>query len=111
LQGISADLYEAATVDGANGIQKFLYITIPQLKPIIVSMSMLDLIWTTQQFSLVWMTTGGGPIHATEMLSTYTYKLAFSTYEFSQASTSAVIVLVISLILAFFYVKNQKARE
>jgi multiple sugar transport system permease protein len=57
------------------------------------------------------MTTGGGPIHATEMLSTYTYKLAFSTYEFSQASTSAVIVLVISLILAFFYVKNQKARE
>jgi multiple sugar transport system permease protein len=111
LQGISADLYEAATVDGANGVQKFLYITIPQLKPIIVSMSMLDLIWTTQQFSLVWMTTGGGPIHATEMLSTYTYKLAFSTYEFSQASTSAVIVLVISLILAFFYVKNQKARE
>ncbi len=98
-------------MDGANGIQKFLYITIPQLKPIIVSMSMLDLIWTTQQFSLVWMTTGGGPIHATEMLSTYTYKLAFSTYEFSQASTSAVIVLVISLILAFFYVKNQKARE
>lgn len=111
LQGISADLYEAATVDGANGIQKFLFITIPQLKPIIISMAMLDCIWTMQQFPLVWMTTGGGPIHATEMLSTYTYKLAFSKYDFSMASTSAVIILIFSMLMAMIYVKNQKARE
>lgn len=111
LQGISPDLYEAATVDGANGVQKFFYITIPQLKPIIVSMAMLDFIWTMQQFSLVWMTTAGGPIHATEMLSTYTYKLAFSKYAFSLASTSAVIILLFSMFLAFFYVRNQKARD
>ena len=47
-------------------------------------MALLDFIWTTQQFALIWMTTGGGPIHATEMLSTYTYKLAFAQYEFSR---------------------------
>lgn len=111
LQGISVDLYEAANVDGANAVQKFLYITIPQLKPIIVSMAMLDCIWTMQQFSLVWMTTGGGPIRATEMLSTYTYKLAFSKYEFSLASASAVIIFVFSMLLAFVYVKKQKARD
>lgn len=111
LQGISADLYEAATVDGANSVQKFFFITIPQLKPIIVSMAMLDCIWTMQQFTLVWMTTGGGPMNVTEMLSTYTYKQAFSEYAFSLASTSAVIVLVFSMILALFYVKNQKARD
>jgi multiple sugar transport system permease protein len=111
LQGISTDLYEAATVDGANSIQKFLFVTIPQLKPIIVSMAMLDCIWTMQQFPLVWMTTGGGPIHATEMLSTYTYKLAFSKYDFSLASTSAVIILIFSMFLALIYVKNQKARD
>jgi multiple sugar transport system permease protein len=111
LQGISADLYEAATVDGAGSVQQFFNITIPQLKPIIVSMAMLDFIWTMQQFPLVWMTTGGGPIHATEMLSTFTYKLAFGKYAFSMASTSAVIILVISLIIAFFYVRNQKARD
>lgn len=111
LQGISPDLYEAATVDGANGIQKFLFVTIPQLKPIIVSMSMLDCIWTMQQFPLVWMTTGGGPIHATEMLSTFTYKLAFSKYDFSLASTSAVIVLIFSMCLALLYVRHQKARD
>jgi len=111
LQGISSDLYEAATVDGANIVQKLIFVTIPQLKPIIVSMAMLDFIWTMQQFPLVWMTTGGGPIHATEMLSTYTYKLAFSQYEFSLASTSAVIILVFSMLIALIYVKNQKARD
>ena len=111
LQGISEDLYEAATVDGANNVQKFLFITIPQLKPIIVSMAMLDCIWTMQQFTLVWMTTGGGPMHVTEMLSTYTYKQAFSSYAFSLASTSAVIILLFSMIMAVFYVKNQKARD
>lgn len=111
LQGISADLYEAAIVDGANTVQKFCFVTIPQLKPIIVSMAMLDFIWSSQQFSLVWMTTGGGPIHATETLSTFTYKQAFQTYTFSIASTSAVIILVFSMLLATLYVFNQKARD
>lgn len=115
LQGIPGDLYEAATVDGANSVQKFLYVTLPQLKPIIVSMMMLDFIWTMQQFTLVWMTTGGGPAvpggNATEMLSTYTYKLAFSDYEFSLASTSAVIILLASMCMAVLYVRNQKARD
>jgi multiple sugar transport system permease protein len=111
LQGIPSDLYEAATIDGANSIQSFRYVTIPQLKPIIISMALLDFIWTMLQFPLVWMTTGGGPIHVTEMLSTYTYKLAFSSYEFSSASASAVILLILSLCMALFYVKNQKARD
>lgn len=110
LQGIPNDLYEAATIDGANEPQKFWHITIPQLFPIIISIAMLDFIWTMQVFALVWMTTGGGPIHATEMLGTYTYKLAFSTYKFSLASTSAVIILFISMSVAFFYVRHQKAR-
>ena len=68
LQGISADLYEAAAVDGANGIQRFFNITIPQLKPVLISMAVLDLIWTSQQFALIWLTTGGGPLNVTEML-------------------------------------------
>ncbi len=111
LQGIPSDIYEAATVDGANSVKRFLFVTLPQLKPIIISIAMLDFIWTTQQFALVWMTTGGGPIHATEMLSTYTYKFAFSKYEFSMASTSAIIILLVSMCLAIIYVRNQKARD
>jgi multiple sugar transport system permease protein len=111
LQGIPTELYEAAEVDGANGWQRFTRITLPQLKPIIISMALLDVIWTTQQFALIWMTTGGGPLGTTEMLSTFTYKLAFSKYQFGTASAAAAIVLVISMVLAFFYVRAQKARD
>ncbi|MBB3464398.1 carbohydrate ABC transporter permease [Rhizobium sp. BK377] len=110
LQGIAKDLYEAAGIDGANEFQKFRYITIPQLMPIIISIALLDFIWTMQVFPLVWMTTGGGPIYATEVLSTYTYKLAFSSYEFSRASASAIFILLISMGATYFYIKHQKAR-
>lgn len=111
LQGIPRDLYEAARIDRAGPIKQFLHVTLPQLKPIVISMALLDFIWTTQQFALIWMTTGGGPINRTEMVSTYTYKLAFATYDFSVASAAAVIVLVLSMVLAFFYVRHQKSRD
>lgn len=112
LQGISSDLYEAAAIDGANARNTFFRITIPQLKPILVSLLMLDVIWTFQQFSLIWMTTGGGPINATEMMSTYIYKFAFSKYQYSMASTAACVVLGFCIILAVIYVRQQqKARD
>ncbi|GIE95440.1 carbohydrate ABC transporter permease [Paractinoplanes rishiriensis] len=110
LQGIPHDLYEAAAVDGANPVQRFLHVTLPQLRPVIISMAVLDLIWTSQQFALIWMMTGGGPLNATEMLSTYTYKQAFSEYEFATASAAAVIVLLLTMVLAFFYVRQQRER-
>jgi multiple sugar transport system permease protein len=111
LQGIPDQLYEAGRIDGANGRQLFRYITIPQLMPIILSLAMLDFIWTMQQFPLIWMTTGGGPLHVTEMLSTFTYKLAFSSYKFSHASASAFIILVLSMFVALFYVRKQRASD
>lgn len=111
LQGIPDQLYEAGTIDGANGRQLFRYITLPQLRPIILSLAMLDFIWTMHQFTLIWMTTGGGPIHVTEMLSTFTYKMAFSSYKFSQASASAFIILALSMFVALFYVRKQRASD
>ncbi|CAN7669048.1 sugar ABC transporter permease [Pararhizobium sp. LjRoot235] len=110
LQGIPKELYEAAGIDGANEFEKFWYITIPQLMPIIISIALLDFIWTMQVFPLVWMTTGGGPIYSTEVLSTFTYKLAFAQYEFSLASASAMIILVISMSVTYFYIKHQQRR-
>jgi len=111
LQGIPNDLYEAAAIDGANISQRFFRITLPQLKPIIISLVMLDFVWTIQQFALIWMTTGGGPINATEMMSTFIYKLGFSKYEYAQASASAVILLVVCTIVAIFYVRHQRGQE
>ena len=111
LQGVPGELYEAADMDGANELKQFWHITIPHLVPIIVSIVLLDFIWTMQVFPLVWMTTGGGPIHATEMLSTYTYKLAFARYQFSLASASAIVVLVLSMAVTYFYIRHQRASD
>ena len=108
LQGVPTELYEAARVDGAGAFRQFRSVTLPALRPIIYSMALLDLLWTTQQFTLIWATTGGGPLERTEVLSTFTYKLAFNSYQFSMASTSAVIILLASLVVAVFYVRRQR---
>ena len=111
LQGISPDLYEASSLDGANTVQSFFGITIPQLKPILISLIMLDFVWTLQQFALIWMTTGGGPVNATETISTWIYKQGFTKYQYSMASTGAVILLVVFSIIGVSYVRHQRAEE
>lgn len=111
LQGISTDLYEASALDGANAIQTYFRITLPQLKPILISLLMLDFVWTLQQFALIWMTTGGGPVNATETISTYIYKQGFTKYQYSLASTGAVILLIICTVIGVLYVRQQKARD
>lgn len=111
MQGIPGELYEAATIDGADNVQRFRHITIPHLAPIIVSIAMLDFIWTMHLFPLVWMTTGGGPGRSTEMLATFTYKLAFTTFDFSLASASAVIILIVSIAVALLYIRYQRASD
>ncbi|MCY4145798.1 MAG: sugar ABC transporter permease [Chloroflexi bacterium] len=111
LQGIPDDLYEAGRVDGGNSWQLFRFITLPQLKPIIVSLALLDFIWTIHQFTLIWMTTGGGPMRSTEVLSTYTYKAAFSSHEYSIASTLAMIILAICTFVGILYVRNQRMTD
>jgi multiple sugar transport system permease protein len=108
LQGVPTDLYEAARVDGAGAFRQFLSVTLPALRPILYSMALLDMLWTTQQFTLIWATTGGGPINRTEVLSTFTYKFAFNSYQFSMAATSAVVILLASLVVAVFYVRRQR---
>ncbi len=111
LQGISTDMYEASALDGANGIRTFIHITLPSLKPILISLIMLDFVWTLQQFALIWMTTGGGPVGSTETIATYIYKQAFSKYKYSIASTAAVLLLIICIIIGIFYVRHQRSEE
>jgi multiple sugar transport system permease protein len=108
LQGISEDLYESGAIDGANAVSRFLYITVPQLKPILISIAMLDFIWTLQSFNVIWMLTGGGPVNATQTLSIFIYKLTFQKVDYSMAATAATVLLLVCVIIAIFYVKQQK---
>jgi len=109
LQGISTELYEAAALDGAGTVQTFFHITIPQLKPILLSLIMLDFVWTLQQFALIWMTTGGGPVGASETIATYIYKQGFTKFQYSTASAAAVLLLLVCTVIAVFYVRQQKS--
>ena len=108
LQSIPPELYEAAAVDGAGACARFRYVTIPSIKPVIASVGLLDAIWNFRLFDLVYLTTGGGPLNSTHVLATYTYRLAFESFEFGKASALAVMMLFCTLVLSFFYFRYQK---
>jgi arabinogalactan oligomer/maltooligosaccharide transport system permease protein len=99
LQSIPADLYEAARVDGASRWQQFRSITLPSLKPALVPAIILSVIWTFNQFNVIFLVSAGDPGGATEILITQSYKLAFQQYRYGYAAAySAIIFLIL-----FFY--------
>jgi multiple sugar transport system permease protein len=99
MQAISVDLYEAARIDGAGEWRQFWYITLPNLRYIILVMVVLHVTFTFNNFDFVYLSTGGGPVNATEVLSTYIYKQAWNGYQLGYASAGGVIMLVILVIL------------
>ena len=105
IAGLPEDVYEAATVDGANGWQKIFYITLPLLKSTIMAVLMLGFIYTLRVFDIIWIMTKGGPGIATEVLPTLAYRLSFINFNFGQSSAVSVIILAILLIAAVLYLK------
>ncbi|HEX7556536.1 MAG TPA: sugar ABC transporter permease [Leptolinea sp.] len=105
LAGLPEDVYEAATVDGANGWQKVFYITLPLLKSTILAVLMLGFIYTLRVFDIIWIMTKGGPGTATEVLPTLAYRLSFINFNFGQSAAVSVIILAILLIAAVLYLK------
>lgn len=103
LQSIPDELYEAAEVDGAGALQSFWYITIPQLKPIILINIILITISTLNTFDMILPLTGGGPGRATEVLSLRTYNVIFGQFSLAGGAVLAVIMLAISLGLTLGY--------
>jgi multiple sugar transport system permease protein len=102
---IPRSLYEAASVDGATPIKQFWYITLPQLRPILLVNTILISIFTLNSFDLILPLTGGGPGRATEVLALYAYNTIFRNFDLSNGAVLAVILLLISLIFTLFYVR------
>jgi multiple sugar transport system permease protein len=109
--GLPVDVYEAATVDGANTFKKFRSITLPLLKPTILAVLMLGLIYTLRVFDIIWIMTRGGPGNQTEVLPTFAYRLSFVNFQFGQSSAVSVIVLVILFIVSIFYVRSTSSES
>lgn len=102
LQGIPKDLYEAASVDGANVVQRFWNITIPGLRNVIMVVSIMSIIWALNDFEMVWLITRGQPFDRTHIFGTLTYKYAFETMQLGKGIAVSVFMAPLLVILILF---------
>jgi multiple sugar transport system permease protein len=93
LQTIPPELYEAATIDGAGALDRFRYVTLPLLKPVVFIVTMFSLIFTFSDFQLVYVLTRGGPANATHLFATYAFDLAMSGGQFGLGASVALAML------------------
>lgn len=100
LQGVSKTLYEAAEIDGANGVQKFFYITIPSLSNTMFFLTMISFISSFQMFTPVQIMTKGGPGTSSSVLVYYIYKAAFQNNDIGGASAMAWILFLLVFIFS-----------
>jgi multiple sugar transport system permease protein len=108
LQSISAELYEAAQVDGASPLQQFRYVTLPQLRPHLTINLILITIATFNTFDMILPLTGGGPGRATEVLALRAYNVIFREFSLGQGSVLALLMLAFSLLMTVGYLRLLK---
>ncbi len=99
LQGVPADLYEAARVDGANPLQMFGRITFPLILPQATTMGLFMLVWQLASFDLIYAMTGGGPGFATQVLAYNIYQAAFGGLNFGYASAISLVLFALVIIM------------
>jgi multiple sugar transport system permease protein len=93
LQTVPPELYEAATIDGAGGWQRFRYVTLPLLKPIILIVTLFSVIFTFADFQLVYVLTHGGPQNATQLFATYAFDIAMGAGQLGLGASVALTML------------------
>lgn len=111
LQTVPQNQYEAADIDGANGFHKFLYVTLPNIRGVIMIVSCLMVIWNFNNFDLIWTTTQGGPVNATMTLAVYVYRNAFVGLDIGYAAAIGLIWLLILLFFSTFYIRVMKGDD
>jgi arabinogalactan oligomer/maltooligosaccharide transport system permease protein len=111
LQSISADMYEAATVEGATRSQQFWRITLPLLKPTLVPAVILSVVWTFNMFNVIYLVSGGEPAGANEILITKAYKIAFEEYRYAYSAAYSTVIFLILLVYGVFQTRMTRATE
>ncbi|RCG29920.1 sugar ABC transporter permease [Sphaerisporangium album] len=111
LQGIPAQLYEAAGLDGANAWQRFTRITLPLLRPVTVVVLTLGLIYTLKVFDVIMVLTQGGPADSSQTLTTFSYDLSFQQLAFGRGAAVGNILIVVAVVFAFVYLRATRDAE
>ena len=105
LQGIPEDLYEAGAVDGANIWDKFRFITMPMLRPVIIASVILRVIGLVNSPDILLILTGGGPGDSTQVLSLYAFQTAYLDFDFGYAGALSVVMFAILMIFTVLYIR------
>lgn len=104
LQSIPEELYEAARIDGASSWKRFLHVTLPQLRSVILVVLLLRTIWMFNKFDIIWLMTRGGPQNATEHLPVLAYRLTFELYDVGKgAAVSTIAFLILSFFILIYF--------
>jgi multiple sugar transport system permease protein len=104
LQAIPRDLYDAAEIDGAGAVSRFLHVTLPLLSPVIMVTLLQSLIWSAHNFSLIYIMTGGGPVYASEVLTTHLWRTAFPSGQIGQAAAAGGLLMVVLGVIGSLWV-------
>ncbi|MFB9760832.1 carbohydrate ABC transporter permease [Ectobacillus funiculus] len=108
LKQISAELYEAASVDGASKVRQFFSITLPMLSPVILFNLVLQVIGSFQMFTQAFVITKGGPVNSTYMFALYLYEKAFARMEMGYASALAwILLIIIGIVTAIIFASSR----
>jgi multiple sugar transport system permease protein len=105
LQAIPADLYEAAKMDGANFWEEQWHITLPQVRPVLVAVTLLLLIWGINGITLIYAITRGGPANLSLITPIQIYQLAFENFQFNEAAALSVLLFIVAAIMVAIYLK------
>ena len=112
LQSIPEELYEAAEIDGASAWQKFRNITAPLLRPVMIPAIILGVIWTFNNFNVVWLVSNGGePSDKTHILVSWVYKAAFTYFRLGYAAAFSMIIFLILFVFSWRFIKQTKVIE
>ena len=111
LQSLPDEPYEAARIDGASGLQSFVYLTLPLLKPIILVALLWRFIDTFRIFDVIYLLTAGGPARVTETVSIYVYRYGFQSFNLGVAAASSFIMLLIMLAIAGLLARAIRGEE
>jgi multiple sugar transport system permease protein len=104
LSTVPNQLYEAADIDGASGWQKFYHVSFKTILPTIMTLTVLDIIWSIRQYDIIMLTTAGGPLMSTRTLTLQVYFTAFENLKFGLASAEGMLLMVLSMTMAILYV-------
>lgn len=111
LQAVPAELNEAAAIDGASTWRRFWHVTLPALRPIVVAITTLDLIWNFNSFALVFVLTAGGPGGTTMLPSLFAYNEAFRYGNFGYAAAMGNVMVILIGAFLFLYLRGQMRRR